>query len=633
MKITWMIGGAQGTGVDTSATLFGNAVAAAGYYLYGNREYYSNIKGRHSYFNVTISDRRVHSISQHVDILASFDAETVFQHFTEVKSILIYNKELENIKISTIQSMEPELVEYYTKLLNEQGFGETIGDVVKSLQAKGIKVIPVNYDEVLKKIAGDLKVPLSVVERARNMIAVGVSFKLLGLKSDYLFNSIRKTFKNELFAKMNILASQYGMDLVQPIYNLQDLEANIKGKKRIQVDGNTSVAMGKIYGGLRFQSYYPITPASDESVFIEAHEEVFVQDPETGEKYKQTIVVVQAEDELAAINMASGAALTGVRAATATSGPGFSLMTEGIGWAGMNEVPVVITYYIRGGPATGQPTRTSQADLLFAMNVSHGEFPRIVIASGDHVEAFQDSVWALNLAEKYQTPVIHLVDKALANSYSIFDVDELGLKDLVIDRGKLVLTPPPDYKRFAITPDGVSPRAPLGTVRMFYTGDEHNEEGHIREASFIRETMYEKRIKKLETVDREVPEEQRIRTYGDLDSKNIIITWGSPKGVIMDVIDELAEEGIKLGMIQVKMFNPYPVKMMTKLLSGKERIIDVESNYFGQAGEVLKWKTGISPTNYILKWNGRPVMRDELKDAIKLILEKDEKRVVLHGGA
>lgn len=117
--------------------------------------------------------------------------------------------------------------------------------------------------------------------------------------------------------------------------------------------------------------------------------------------------------------MASGAALTGVRAATATSGPGFSLMAEGIGWAGMNEVPVVVTYYIRGGPSTGQPTRTSQADLMFALNVSHGEFPRIVIASGDHVEAFQDAIWALNLAQKYQTPVIHLVDKALANSYSI----------------------------------------------------------------------------------------------------------------------------------------------------------------------------------------------------------------------
>lgn len=633
MKITWMIGGAQGMGVDTSATLFGNAVASAGYYLYGNREYYSNIKGRHSYFNVTISDKRIHSISQYVDILATFDAETVFQHFMEVKKVIIYNKGLENVKLSTVQSMEPELIDYHAKILQQEGYGETIGDVVKSLETKGVKAIPVNYDEILKKLATELKVPLSVVERARNMIAVGASFKLLGLKSDYLFNSIKKTFKQELFSKMNILASQYGMDLTQPMYNLSDLSQNIQGKKRVQLDGNTSVAIGKIYGGLRFQSYYPITPASDESVFIEAHEEVFVQDPETGEKYKQTIVVVQSEDELAAINMASGAALTGARVATATSGPGFSLMAEGIGWAGMNEVPVVITYYIRGGPSTGQPTRTAQGDLLFAMNVSHGEFPRIVIASGDHADAFQDAVWAMNLAEKYQTPVIHLVDKALANSYSIFDVNDLGLKELVIDRGKLVLAPSPDYKRFAMIPDGVSPRAPLGTVRMFYTGDEHNEEGHIREAPFIREEMFEKRMKKLETIDKEVPEEQRIRIYGDLDSNAIIVTWGSVKGAIIDAIDELAEEGIKVGMIQVKMFNPYPVNLMSKLLKGKEKIIDIESNYLGQAGEVLKWKTGISPTNYILKWNGRPVMRDEVKDAIKLVLEKNEKRVVLHGGA
>lgn len=204
------------------------------------------------------------------------------------------------------------------------------------------------------------------------------------------------------------------------------------------------------------------------------------------------MVVVQSEDELAAINMAIGASLTGVRAATATSGPGFSLMAEGIGWAGMNEAAVVITYYIRGGPSTGQPTRSSQADLLFALNVGHGEFPRIVIASGDHVEAFRDAVWAFNLAERYQTPVIHLVDKGLANAYSIFDEDELDLNSLKIERGKLVCCPAEGYKRFEITKDGISPRVPLGEALMMYSGDEHDEEGHIREESENRIRMYEK---------------------------------------------------------------------------------------------------------------------------------------------
>ncbi|WP_338598314.1 2-oxoacid:ferredoxin oxidoreductase subunit alpha [Sulfolobus tengchongensis] len=632
MRISWMIGGAQGSGVDTSANIFGNAVAANGYYIYGNREYYSNIKGRHSYFNLTISDKPPRSIAQQVEILTSFDAETIFQHFNEIKDVLIYNTEVENTKVEQVQSMEPEIAEEIIHFLKEKGYGTTVKDVINYLKKdKGIKVIPIDYQEILKKVADQAKVQLSVADRAKNTIAIAASYKLLGLKDQHLFNSISRTFKQEIFAKINTVAAQLTMQNIQPIYNLPELPNN---EEKINLDGNTAVAIGKIYGGLRFQSYYPITPASDESVYIEAHQTVFTIDPKTGEKRKSTVVVVQAEDELAAINMASGAALTGVRAATATSGPGFSLMVEGIGWAGMNEVPVVITYYIRGGPSTGQPTRTSQADLMFALNAGHGEFPKIVIASGDHMEAFQDATWALNLAQKYQTPVIHLVDKALANSYSIIPKKFLGMENVKIERGKIIINANiPELKRFEITDDGISPFAPLGTTRIHYTGDEHEEYGFISEASKNRERMYEKRIKKLFTADKEIPEEDRVKVYGDTNSKIAIITWGSPKGAILDAMEELENEGIKPMLIQIRMFNPFPKNLMKKLLSGKEFIIDVESNYFGQAGEVLKLNTGIEPTHYILKWNGRPMMRDEVKEGIKQIVQKGEKRVVLHGGA
>ncbi|BDB98737.1 2-oxoacid:ferredoxin oxidoreductase subunit alpha [Saccharolobus caldissimus] len=626
-----MIGGAQGSGVDTSANIFGNAVAANGYYIYGNREYYSNIKGRHSYFNLTISDKPPRSIAQQVEILTTFDAETIFQHFTEVKDVLIYNTEVENTKVEQVQSMEPEIAEEVTKILKEKGYGTTVKDVISYLQKeKGIKVIPINYMEILKKVADQAKVPLSVADRAKNTIAIAASYKLLGLKEQYLINSINRTFRQEVFSKINTIAAQLVMQNIQPMYNLPELP---NSDDKINLDGNTAVAIGKIYGGLRFQSYYPITPASDESVFIEAHQNVFTVDPKTGEKRKSTIVVIQAEDELAAINMASGAALTGVRAATATSGPGFSLMAEGIGWAGMNEVPVVVTYYIRGGPSTGQPTRTSQADLMFALNVSHGEFPRIVIASGDHVEAFQDAIWALNLAQKYQTPVIHLVDKALANSYSIIPKKFLGMENIRIEKGKIVINANNDYKRFEFTDDGISPFAPLGTARMHYTGDEHDEYGFIAEAAGNREKMYEKRIKKLFTADKEIPEENRVKIYGNTSSNIAILTWGSPKGAILDAMEELESEGIKPMLVQIRMFNPFPKNLMKKLLGDKEIIIDVEGNYFGQAGQVLKLNTGIEPTNYILKWNGRPMMRDEVKEGIKAVIQKGEKRVVLHGGA
>ncbi|EZQ04926.1 2-oxoacid:ferredoxin oxidoreductase subunit alpha [Candidatus Acidianus copahuensis] len=620
MKISWMIGGAQGTGVDTSANIFGNALAEAGYYIYGNREYYSNIKGRHSYFNLTISDKRTHSIRQKVEILASFDAETVFQHFDDVTKVIIYNTGVKDTSIDRVQSMEPEVAERVKAKLKSAGFDTTVGGALKYAENKGVKTIEVNYDEILKKVASAMSVPLSVAERGKNTAAIAASYSLLGLNRSHLFNAIKRTFRQETFVKLNSLVVE--QTSVPSMFNLNEIP---REGRRVQLDGNTAVAMGKIYGGIGFQSYYPITPASDESFYIEEHQEVLYEDPETGDKRKRTIVVVQAEDELAAVNMAIGASLTGVRAATATSGPGFSLMAEGIGWAGMNEAPVVVTFYMRGGPSTGLPTRTSQSDLLFAMHAGHGEFPRIVIASGDHAESFADAVLAFNLAERYQTPVIHLVEKALANAYSIMDVDELGLDKIRAERGKILKVD----KRFMVTDDGISPRILLGEHPIFYTGDEHNEEGHISEDVENRTTMYAKRMRKLETADREIPEEERIKVFGNPNSKIAIITWGSPKGSVLDAVEDLGED---IEVIQLRIFSPFPRKLIPNLLKGKEAIIDVEGNYEAQAAQVMKEYTGIEPTHYVLKWNGRPMGSDEVTEGIRRALS-GERKVVLNGGA
>jgi len=619
-----MIGGAQGSGVDTAANLFGNTLGKAGYYLFGNREYYSNIKGRHSYFNLTISDKPKHSLSEKVDILTTFDAETVFQHFHEVKGHLIYNKGLENTKIDTVQSIEPELVEEISRRLGS--YGNTISAAVKFAAEKGVQVIPIDYDQIARDVASQLKVALSVVERVKNIAAVAASYGLLGLKEEYLMQSISRSFRNELYSKMNTIGAKMAMSYVKPAYDMKELPVD----KRVQIDGNTASAMGKIAAGLRFQTYYPITPASDESTYIEAHQEVLTIDPDTGDKKRSPIVVVQTEDELAAVNMAIGAALTGVRAATATSGPGFSLMAEGIGWAGMDEVPVMITYYIRGAPSTGLPTRSGQSDLKFALNVGHGEFPRIVIASGDHVEVFKDAIWAFNLAERYQTPVIHLIEKGLANAYTTVDVKELDYSHIPGDRGKIV-EGGENYLRFKLAEDGISPRAFLGRAHMYYTGDEHNEEGHISEASSNRIAMYAKRMKKLETADAEIPETQRVSVFGD--SENVILTWGSPKGAVLDAMEMLEKDGIRVQLVQLRMFSPFPTRYVTKLLSGKSKVINIENSYTGQAASVVKEHTGIEATNHVLKWNGRPITRDEVYRSIKLILERNEKKVILDAGA
>lgn len=622
-RYSWMIGGAQGLGVDTSATIFGNAVARAGYYLYGNREYYSNIKGRHSYFQVVFSEKPIHSISSTVNVLATFDAETIFQHFTEVTDFIIYDKGVEETNLDMVRSMEPEIAERIRELLSKNGLGDTVKDVISYLEKKGVKAIPINYLELLKKVADAYKLPLSVVERAKNIIAVAASMSLFGFKLDYLKQAISSLFKNDLFIKFNTMAAELGYSLTENHYKLQEIPVS---KPRIQVDGNTISAIGKLAAGLRFQSYYPITPASDESTYIEANQNLDMI-VEAGELRKGGVVVVQAEDELAAINMAIGATLTGARAATATSGPGFALMAEGISWAGMNEAPVVITYYMRGAPSTGLPTRSGQGDLKFALNVGHGEFPRIVIASGDHEEIFWDAIWAFNLAEKYQTPVIHIIEKTLANSYSVFDEDRILGKKIPIERGKIVKPSEDFFRRFEITEDGISPRAFLGEASMFYSGDEHNEEGHITEGTENRIKMYEKRMKKLETADKEIPEELRVNIVGD--GNIVLLTWGSPKGAIIDAMDELKD----VMMIQVKMFNPYPKNLMRKLLQGKSKIIAVENNYEAQGAQILTENTGIFPTNYILKWTGRAITREEIIEGVKQIVEKGEKRVVLSAGA
>ena len=618
-----MIGGAQGLGVDTSANLFGSAVAKAGYYIYGNREYYSNIKGRHSYFNVVVGSKPYRSISEKVNILVSFDAETVFQHFTSVTDFLIYDKASEIVKAETVRSMENEITERAVNELESSGYGTSIVDVVQYLKKKNVTCIPVNYVDEVNSVINNLKIPPPVAGKAKNTIAIGASYSLLGLKEDYLRAAIKETFgKNDLFYNMNMLAAEAGTKYATKHYNMEELPV---GDERVQVDGNTLSAIGKIAGGLRFQSYYPITPASDESTYIEANQVLQTTSGGSG-----GIVVIQSEDELSAINMAIGSSLTGARSATATSGPGFSLMSEGISWAGMNEVPVLITYYMRGAPATGLPTRSGQADLKFALNVGHGEFPRIVMASGDHEEVFYDAIYGLNLAERYQTPVIHIIEKCLANAYSVLDMKTFSGSKINIERGS-ISEGGDGYKRFAITENGISPRASLGKASIFYTGDEHNEAGHITEESINRLKMYEKRLKKLETADREIMEESMVNVYGD--AEDVILLWGASKGAALDAMEELKEKGIDIEVVQVRMFNPYPKEYMKKILANKRRIIALESNYYAQGAEVLTEKTGIVPDSYILKWTGRPILLDELVNAIEDIVTHRKKKVILDGGA
>jgi 2-oxoglutarate ferredoxin oxidoreductase subunit alpha len=434
---------------------------------------------------------------------------------------------------------------------------------------------------------------------------------------------------------MNVTAVDYAYDYAEKTFNVNNFKHKIEkldnNEPRIFLTGNQAVAMGKVLGGCRVQTYYPITPAADESEYLESHEILKTR------KGEEAIVVLQTEDEIAAVNSASGACLAGARAATSTSGPGFSLMAEGLGWAGNNEVPLVITLYQRGGPATGQPTRHSQQDLRFAMHAAHGEFARIILASGDIRECFFDAAEVFNLAEKYQMPVIHLLDKGMANcsqTYPVFDYTSVK-----IDRGEIVGEKElegKEYKRFRFTETGVSPRAFLGTKNavQWCTGDEHNESGNINEEPIIRRQMMEKRIGKLDLVDKEVPLEMKVNFFGDKDSENIVVSWGSPKGAIIEALNQLKDEGLSLGFIQVRMIHPLPSAYLKQMLQGKKRIIDIEDNITAQLGGIITQYTSIKPNFYVLKYTGRPMMTTEVYQAIKAILtDKAPERQVLMLGS
>jgi 2-oxoglutarate ferredoxin oxidoreductase subunit alpha len=635
-----MAGGPQGSGVDTAANIFALACGLGGLHVYGRREYHSNIKGMHSYFHLRISPQAVLANVNDVDLLAAFDAETVVRHVNELKSGsgIIVDEDKLNTKVFEIPTLPPEFRDEFKGYLDEKGWGDNLKDVLEGVRKAGAKIFSVPYTELLGQISKKLGFdsPTKAV-RMINVLTIGISLGILGYDEDLAEKAIRRTFADKPnLVGMNLKALSTAYEYARNNFQ-EGFEHRLKkvetSEERIFVQGHQSVALGKILGGCRIQTYYPITPAADESEFIEAHE-VFGS---SGKDGKGSVVVIQTEDEIAAVNLANGATLAGTRAATSTSGPGFSLMVEGLSWAGNNEVPVVITYYQRGAPSTGLPTRHGQDDLRFAIHAGHGEFSRVVLASGDIRECFYDAANAFNYAERYQLPVIHLVDKALANSYQTFPVFDVG--QYKITRGDIVGEKElrgEKYKRFLFTETGVSPRVFLGTRNgvHWYTGDEHNEYGHISEHPSTRTRMVEKRMRKLDTIEKKVPIDEKVSLFGDADAENVIVSWGSPKGAIIEAIDKLREDGFSAGFLQVRMVHPLPGGHIADVLRKAKKVIDVEMNYSGQLGGIIREKTGIPMDFQVLKYSGRPMTTTEVYGALRdILLGKAPKRQVLSFGA
>jgi len=484
------------------------------------------------------------------------------------------------------------------------------------------------------------------------VMAVAASFALLSYDEDVVKETVKRQFRSKpKVAEMNAEAVSTAYNFMEQKYagsfatKLSPVKAD---GVRLFVRGNSVVAMAKELAGCRLQTYYPITPASDESEFLEGHSEFPLdgfasqENPQMAEAAGMTskgnIAVVQSEDEIAAITMAIGGGLAGVRSSTSTSGPGFSLMAEGMGYAGMNEVPVVITLYSRGGPSTGLPTRHEQGDLRFALHAGHGEFPRLVLASGDLEEAFYDTVRAFNYSEKYQTPVIHIVDKALANSDGTLPM--LDVNRVKIDRGEfrreITDAVNGEYERFKRTPNGISPRPPVGTRGGVYwhTGDEHNELGHITEDPSTRDYMMEKRMGKIDLADREIPLSDRVNFFGPERADVTVVSWGSTKGAILDAMEWLEQDGVTVNFLQIRLINPFPTEYVTEVLSKAKKVVGLEMNYSAQLIGILRERTCIPVKQVVVKYNGRPMSAEEVYDALKAIYEgKAPTRMVLRRGA
>jgi 2-oxoglutarate ferredoxin oxidoreductase subunit alpha len=635
VDIDLIIGGPQGGGIDSAAQIIIRAFSIAGYEAYGIREYYSNIKGRHSYFHVRVRDAPVRSLRYPVDLLVCLDSESPFVHMEDVseKSVILYDEDLMNTKIEQVLTMEPETKKHVMDKLGREGFETTLAGAVRFMEKKGAKPYPVSFRNLVVEALGPNKPPA----RYANTLGASIAMALMGLPPELTLKGIESVFgKKQEVLEDNEKIVKVGYALVKRQNKINVKELPIKpARERYILTGNEAVAIGKVVGGLKVQTYYPITPAADESFFLEGHDFFEAETGDEVDKENQVlknagVVVVQAEDEIAAIAMAISGAMTGARTSTGTSGPGFSLMSEALGYAGINEVPLVVSLYQRGGPSTGLPTRNSQADLLFAINAGHGEFVKIVYSSGDVPEALEDAVKVFNYAEKFQTPVIHILDKNLANSF--FVIDEVDYSKIKIERWKKAENEE-RVERFKFVDDGVSPMAFFGKNIIWLTGDEHSELGHITEDPETRDAMMTKRMTKALTILREIPEEEQVQLIGNPNADITFLSWGSNKGVILSVIEQLKAEGISANLVYMKLMNPFPSELVSRYLSNAKLIVDLENNYTGQLATLVRQNCGVKIENFILKYNGRHITDDEVYYGIKRILGKNEKRVVMIGGA
>ena len=611
-EFSWVLGGPQGGGINASAEVYAKALSRGGLHVFANIEFHSNIMGKHSYYRVTAAPIPVHSHVDDIHMLVALDQESLFGDAAERKHYPSHAGHVHQVAPGGGIIYDADLK------VDPAQFGRN-----------DVHLYPIPFfellEEALRTVGKGGQSRKYIV--MRNTVALGASIGISGYDEELLFDAIHEEFKGRKAeaAEMNVAAVRAAAAYArshfpsQPERRLEPVPVDQR-RSRMLIKGYQAVGIAKLKAGLGLQTYYPISPATDESVYLEAK----------GPAYQ--CAVVQCEDEIASINMAIGAAHAGLRTATSTAGPGIALMSEGFGFAAMTEAPgPVVFLWQRGGPSTGLPTRTEQADLQFALHPAPGDFPHIVIAPGDIDEAFRDSFESFNWADRYQVPVIVLLEKFLASS--LFTSDEISMDDLKVDRG-MIFQPNGDgdsYRRHALTADGISPRTLPGMAGGVFstTSDEHDPQGHITEGIENRIAMMRKRMGKLETAAKEIPATVKFKLHGPRQADVTLVGWGATKGAILDAIEELQRDGRTVNFLQLRMMRPFPADAVAAILRAARQTVLIENNYTAQLGELIAQETGLMVEHHVLKYDGRPFSRNEIVEGVNAALAERKKEVMV----
>ncbi len=562
--ISIVLAGEAGQGIQTVEYILTRVLKLSGYNIFSSKEFMSRIRGGTNSTEIRISSKRVLAFVDGIDILIPLSKGAMRHVKKRVYPNTIILGEKENFR--------------------------------KEYKESEDNIIDIPFSRIASDVGSRVYV---------NTVAVGLICGLFRVESKILENFLKKHFlaKGENIIQKNIEAGkkgyEIGSDLVTSGKIEVKIEKNLKVANEILLNGAEAVALGAIGGGCNFVSFYPMSPSTSVAVFLAQHSRDF------------DIVVEQTEDEISAMNMAVGAWYTGARAMVTTSGGGFALMVEGLSLAGMLEMPVVIHLGQRPAPATGLPTRTEQGDLLFALHAGHGEFPRIILAPGSIEDAFYLTQKAFNLADKYQIPVFLLTDQYLLDSY--YNISSLERSGLKIER--YIVKTDKGYKRYKITPDGISPRGipGFGKGLVVVDSDEHNEEGHITEDFEVRTKMVDKRLKKLELIKGEIVPPELV---GSKNYKTLILGWGSTYHVVKEAIRYLGRKDISF--LHFKQVYPLHPDTSDYLKKARMRVV-IENNATSQFGTLVELYTGINIEKKMLKYNGLPFFLEEVVENMRTL--------------